>query len=110
MFDHLDAMFAGSFIKGSEFEKGLTLLMSKKPEMITASDPKYGFPEGHRFEGKTIQYTFELDGAPRTYDSKSRNFKEALEVAGVKLGEVVTITRKGEGLATTYEVVKGKAK
>lgn len=106
MFDDIKDVFAGSFIKGEEFEKGLTLKVTKKPELVAASNPKYGFDKEHEYAGKTIRYHFELNGDEKTYDSTSARFKSALEKAGVTVGDTVKITRTGKDFDTHFTAEK----
>lgn len=107
MFDDLKDVFSGAFIKGEEFEKGLVLKVAKKPSLVPAGDPKYGFDEDHPHAGKTIRYFFEVNGEEKTYDSTSVRFKNALEKAGVTVGDTVKITRTGKSFDTNFTVEKG---
>jgi hypothetical protein len=104
LFDQVKEAFGGNFIKGEEFENGLTLTIKSEPVFVQVSDPKYGFKEGHPKEGMTVRYSFvDGNGVDRTFETTSVRFKQAVENSGVNIGGTVKITRSGSGMNTSYE-------
>jgi hypothetical protein len=94
----------GKFVSAKEFDgQGKTLKITAEPELVTCSNPKYGFQEGVN-KGKTVRYSFHDGNTDRLFESKAIRFAKAIEPFGV--GDTVQIKRHAAGTDTQYEVKK----
>src|SRR5665213_2410504 len=101
----------GDWLKGSDFDGGLVLQVSKPMEKIKSNNPMYGAQEDDFLvkqdileEGETLRYTFTTpEGAEKKFDSKSApfflGFKQCEELG---VGDWVNITRTGKTDKTRY--------
>lgn len=108
--------FDSPFIKAEEFKApGGVKLRVKGFEVINASDPKYGAEEksalvtkGICTVGQTLRYKFQdLDPdfpTDKNFDSTSITFFIAFSEAAPNDGDVVLISREGEGKQTKYTI------
>lgn len=92
----------GKFVKGADFDKGLTLTISAKPELVECN-PKYGFTEGPN-KGKTVRYYFTDKTGERVFDSKAVRFASA--ISKFEVGDRIYIKRQAAGTDTQYEMKK----
>lgn len=98
------------WIKGSEFESGLTLQI-KSVEKVSS---RYGAIETDSMVEKNIlavgeifRYSFVTkDGKERKMDSKSMPMFIGFKSAGLEMDDWVSITRTGKGEETRYTVTK----
>ena len=95
----------GKFIKGSDFDNGVTATITAPPELVE-TNPKYGFTEGPN-KGKTVRYYFKDANGDRIFDSKSSRFATA--ISKFEVGDTVHIKREAAGTDTTYAVTKTTA-
>jgi len=93
----------GKFLKGADFDAGITLTISGKPELIVCANPKYGFQEEPN-KGKTIRYYFKDASGDRMFDSKASRFANA--ISKFEVGDTVHVKREAAGTDTTYAVKK----
>lgn len=112
----LSSKFSSPFIKADEFKvAGGLKLKCKGFEVINASDPKYGAEEksalvtkGICTVGQTLRYKFEdLDPdfpTEKNFDSTSITFFIAFSEAAPNEGDIVLISREGEGKQTKYSI------
>mgnify|MGYP003648254426 CR=1 FL=1 len=112
----LQKKFASPFIKAEEFKaEGGVKLKCKGFEVIDASDPKYGAEEKSALVtkgickiGQTLRYKFEdLDPdfpTDKNFDSTSITFFIAFSAASPSDGDIVLISREGEGKQTKYTI------
>ena len=92
----------GKFIKGSDFDNGVTATITAPPELVE-TNPKYGFTEGPN-KGKTVRYYFKDANGDRIFDSKSSRFATA--ISKYEVGDTLQITRNSAGTDTTYSMKK----
>jgi len=97
----------GKFLKGADFDAGITLTITGKPELVTCSNPKYGFPDGPN-QGKTVRYYFKDASGDRIFDSKASRFATAISKFEVR--DTLHIQRNNAGTDTTYSAKKVDAK
>lgn len=103
----------GYFVKGVEFEKGLTV-QAVKVEKVKASNPKYGAQEKDKIcqqeileEGETFEYTLQTpEGEERKLNSSSFPLFIGFRQAEIEPNDWVKITRTGKGDKTRYTVEK----
>lgn len=107
LFDGIKGAFLG-YIKGEEFEKGVVAKLLEKPCFAEVNDPKFGFKKDHAQYGKTIRYTFEVNGEKKLYETVAVRFKTALEETGAKVGDTLHITRSGSSFDTEWTMKKLK--
>ena len=93
---------AGAYLKGAQFEQGLTVTIEKAPEMVEASEG-FGFKDGE-FAGKQLRFYFILDGDSRYYDATSVRLISAMDPFNV--GDTVLIKRSGTAMKTEWTAKK----
>src|SRR3990167_9249004 len=105
----------GDWLKGADFEGGLTLQVTKPMERIKSNNSQYGATDVDFLvkneileEGETFRYTFRTsDGSEKKFDSKSApfflGFKQCEELG---VGDWISVTRTGKTDKTRYSVVK----
>lgn len=93
----------GKFLKGADFDAGITLTITGKPELVVCSNPKYGFPDGPN-QGKTVRYYFKDAQGDRIFDSKASRFATA--ISKFEIGDTLHIQRNSAGTDTTYSAKK----
>lgn len=93
----------GKFIKGPDFDSGLTLTITAIPELVECSNPKYGYPDGPN-KGKTVRYYFKDKNGERIFDSKASRF--AYAVSKYEVGDTLYIKRTPSGTDTQYQASK----
>lgn len=103
----------GAWIKGADFEEGLTLKI-KATEKIKS---QYGARAEDSIveknileEGETFRYTFvDSEGVERRFDSASMPFFIAMQSAEFNFGDWLMIKREGKGDKTRYSAVRVEA-
>ena len=94
-----DLGLSSNYLKASQLDgDGMILKVVKKAELIDANNPKFGFPPGTQYAGKTIRYFFDKG----TLDSTSKRLLGALNASGVEPGEYVRLSRMPAGTDTQY--------
>lgn len=96
----VDGLPSGAYVKGSEFEGGLTVKFLKA-ERVQASNPQYGDDSG-----MTNRYTLEVDGEEKQFENTSAGLVRAVKAAGIEAGEMALVTRTGQGMQTEWSVEK----
>ena len=95
-----DLGVAGSYLKGEQFEGGLTVKILKDPELIKANEG-FGFKADGPHAGKAVRFYFEVNGEEKTFDASSKRMIAAMD--DFKVGDIVTITRSGSAMKTEWE-------
>jgi len=102
----------GNFLKASDFEVegGLTLKVMGF-EKVRANNADYGaneqdflYTSGRLGLGETFRYTFEQNGQPCAYDSKSATFFISFSQADPEIGDEIVIEKTGTGRNTQYKI------
>lgn len=115
--DAADKM-GSDYLKGAEFEAGLTLQTSKALEKIISNNPKYGAVEDDFLVkneilevGQSLRFTFkDVDGKERKFDTKSAPFFIGFkQVEELGVGDWVHIKREGKTDKTRYTITKVEA-
>ena len=110
-----------SFLKGADFDGGLTLEIVKMEKFVPA-DKKYGvhnylvdgaikenwfIKSGLLKDGETFRYTFKSGDSEKTFDNCSLGFYFKFVEAELKAGDTVVIKRDKKGPTTVdWEITK----
>jgi hypothetical protein len=90
------------FYKASSFDEPQTLKISRAPEEIKKSDPKFGDANG-----MTTAYYFEdEDGEEGVFENHSNSMANAFNDAKLEIGDTIVISRSGEGVDSRYTIEK----
>lgn|SRR3990167_2782363 len=105
-----DNLVKRKFIKQDLLKgEGSIFRVTAEPELVEATDPKYGFKKGAN-QGKTIRYAFEMlenGGVVKcAKDTISSRFLQVLNASGAEVGDFVRLAVTGSGLDTTYMATK----
>ena len=98
MNEEIEKSLAGQYLKFDETGK-IGPLRVTELKRVEAPDPKYADTEGKRYE-----IWFEEDGDEMVLTTTSKRLIK--ELIGVEVGDVIEITRVGEGFSTQYSVRK----
>jgi hypothetical protein len=102
-----EVMPASQFMSGKEFDgEGLILKVAKQPELVAASGPKFGYPEGHPHHGKTTRWYFVHNDEERYFDNTSGRLLNAMTDADLSEGDMIQVQRSGLGTDTQWSVKK----
>lgn len=100
-----DLGVTGSYLKGQQFEQGITAKIIKAPELVEANEG-FGFKDGEH-EGKALRLFLEVDGDERTFDTTSVRLIAAMDP--FVIGDTVLIKRSGTAMKTEWTVARTDA-